>query len=267
MADTFEYEFLLFTRQDGVATITINRPERRNAMNQGLMREVIQVLEMCQQDLATRAVVLTGAGGHFSSGGDVKDMAAGIAGKLKTQGNPLDTFNETILKMRELPKPILGSIAGSCVGGGFGLALACDMRIAAQNAKFGAVFVKRALSPDSGASYFLTHMLGPAKTLELCLLGDNFGADEALRLGLVNWVVPDDQLPQATRQWAQRLAQGPTKAIGRIKNLINTAASRPELAPQLELEKTSQMANATSPDFAEGVQAFLQKREPKFKGR
>jgi 2-(1,2-epoxy-1,2-dihydrophenyl)acetyl-CoA isomerase len=249
----------------GVATITLNRPERRNAINAQMARDLISAVEMFHADPAARCAVVTGAGPSFCSGGDVKDMGEMILGTKKIEGSAVRLFSEPILKFWETPKPIVASINGDAVGGGLSLALACDLRIAARRARFGMAFVRLGLMPDLGGSYLLPRIVGPAKAYELMVTGELFSADEARGLGVVNRVVEDGALVPETRALAERLARGPTRALGKMKMAI-LSAHKPLLEAHLQGEFQGQEELSRSQDFKEGVAAFLQKREPKFRG-
>src|SRR4029434_1372713 len=210
---------VLFTRHDGIVTLTLNRPETLNAMNEAMMGEIERILIELEADTAVRAVVLTGAGRAFSSGGDQKrsgdsptSFFEGVLG-----GALIERLNRCILRMQRLRKPIIGSINGVAAGAGMNIALATDLRIASDTARFGEVFARVGLVPDGGGTYFLPRLVGTAKAMEMILLADIIDAQEALRIGLVNRVVPAEQLQQETLKLAERLAQGPTVAYGLAK--------------------------------------------------
>ncbi|MFQ6059124.1 MAG: enoyl-CoA hydratase/isomerase family protein [Anaerolineae bacterium] len=262
------YETILFTIEEGVATITLNRPESLNALNQQMAEELLDALERCKQD-AVRAVVIKGAGRGFCAGGDVRAMR-----ELVEKGAPEEFFrdalgavHQAILAIRNLPKPVLASIHGFASGAGFNLALACDLRIATETARFNQAFVRLGLIPDAGGTFFLPRMVGLGKASELFFSGEFLDAPEALRLGFLNRVVPEGELESATRELATRLAKGPTLAIGRIKALINQGLVATDLASHLEREQQAQIASSRTEDFQAGVAAFFEKREPEFKGR
>lgn len=260
-----EFDTLQMEVSNGVATLTLNRPERRNAINVQLARDLISAIEMFHADPSARCAVVTGAGPSFCSGGDVKDMGEIVSGRRKMEGSVVRLFSEPILKFWETPKPIIASINGDAVGGGLSLALACDLRVAARGARFGMAFVRLGLMPDLGGTYLLPRVVGPAKAMELMFLGDLFSADEALRLGIVHRVVEKEDLPRETRALAERLAQGPTRAIGKMKMALLTR-EKAAFEASLRNEFEGQVELAGTQDFREGVAAFLQKREPKFRG-
>jgi 2-(1,2-epoxy-1,2-dihydrophenyl)acetyl-CoA isomerase len=223
---------LLFDQRGGVATLTLNRPAARNALTTGLFLDMERMLLEVAADDAVRVVVLTGAGRGFSAGADLKPIseeelrraeAPSFPGDLG--GDILDRGNRCILRLRELAKPVLGSINGDAVGIGCSLVLATDLAIASEAARFGMVFSRIGLGPDGGASSLLRERVGTAKALELLFLGDLVDATEALRLGLVNRVVPAEELADATSELAERLAHGPTRAYGFAKQAVYGDAS------------------------------------------
>ncbi len=264
---------LLYERHGGVATLTLNRPAARNALTTGLFLEMERVLLEIEADAEIRVVVLTGAGRGFSAGADLKPVskeercrteAPSFAGDVG--GDILDRGNRCILRLRELAKPVLGSINGDAVGIGCSLALATDLRIASQTARFGVVFSRIGLGPDGGASQLLRELVGTAKALELLFTGDLIDAEEALRLGLVNRVVPPDELADATHELADRLAHGPPLAYGSAKAAVYASANL-SFGSLLDFEARNQRVVGRSKDVKEGIRAFLERREPEFRGR
>lgn len=262
---------LLLERQGGVATLTLNRPVARNALTAGLFLEMERLLQELEADSELRVLVLRGAGRGFSAGADLmpvskeerrRSEAPAFPGDLG--GDILDRGNRCILRLRQLPKPVLGSIHGDAVGIGCSLALATDLRIASESARFGMVFSRIGLGPDGGASALLREQLGAAKALELLFLGDLLDAAEALRLGLVNRVVPQEQLADATAELAERLARGPTLAYGFAKEAVYAKLPFESL---LDLEARRQRVASRSHDVREGIRAFREKRKPEFRGR
>ncbi len=260
-----ELEALKMEVTDGVATITLHRPERRNAINSRMASELVSAVGALDADPEVRCVVVTGAGASFCSGGDVKEMGEIVAGRRKMEKDIVRHFSEPVLKFWDIPKPIIASINGDAVGGGLSLALACDLRVAARRARFGMAFVRVGLMPDLGGTYLLPRVVGPAKALELMFTGELFSADEALRLGVVHRVVEDGDLEKEARALAERLARGPTRALGKMKMAL-LRPERPLFEARLQAEFEGQVELGESGDFREGVSAFLQKREPKFKG-
>lgn len=258
------YENILYNLEDGALTITLNRPEVLNAFNSKMGLELLDALKKAERDSAVRAVVLTGAGRGFSSGEDLKareaEGATGLGAVLRERYIPI------VLKIRNMEKPVLGSINGVAAGAGCSLALACDMRIASEKASFVEAFVRVGLVPDAGSSYFLPQLVGLGKAFELAFLGDVVQAEEALRIGLVNRVVPHEELESATRELAMRLAKSPTKAIGLAKRTINRALTM-DLEQLLEYEAHAQEIAGKTEDHVEGMAAFLEKRPANFSGK
>ena len=257
---------LLFERQGGAAMLTLNRPAARNALTTGLFLELERVLLEIEADDAVRVVVLAGAGRAFSAGADLKPVSKQERRRSEAPAFPgdaggdiLDRGNRCILRLRALRKPVLGSINGDAVGIGCSLALATDLRIASDAARFGVVFSRIGLGPDGGASHLLRELVGAAKALELLFTGDLVDAQEALRLGLVNRVVAADEL-------ADRLARGPTLAYGAAKAAVYESA-RLSFESLLDLEARNQRIVSRSEDVKEGIRAFLERRKPEFRGR
>jgi 2-(1,2-epoxy-1,2-dihydrophenyl)acetyl-CoA isomerase len=266
---------LLFVIQDGVATLTMNRPERRNAMSGAMNSALGAALARCETDPDVAVVVLTGAGGAFCAGGDVKGMAEGSGGGSTARpGADIDSrihqqrVNQraTAGKLHAMPKPTIASLPGAAAGAGFSLAMSCDLRIAAENAVLTTAFAKVGFSGDYGGTYFLTQLVGSAKARELYFLSDRIDAKEALRLGLVNWVVPADQLEAETRKLAQRLARGPRVAYRYMKENLNRALAG-EVMECLDLEATHHVHTGQTEDHREAAKAFVEKREPVFSGK
>jgi 2-(1,2-epoxy-1,2-dihydrophenyl)acetyl-CoA isomerase len=261
---------VLYHKHDSIVTLTLNRPETLNAMNEAMMAELERLLIAVEADTTVRAVVLTGAGRAFSSGGDQKRERQGegeqsfFDGDLG--GSVIERLNRCVLRLQRLARPVIGSINGVAVGAGCNIALATDLRLAADTARFGEVFARVGLVPDGGGTYFLPRLVGTAKAMELVLLAEIIDAQEALRIGLVNWVVPADTLPEETQKLAQRLAQGPTLAYGLAKTGLYRGLTM-SLEDTLNMEARNQAVAARSQDRAEGAAAFRDKRQPRFSGR
>ncbi|MBE3552577.1 MAG: enoyl-CoA hydratase/isomerase family protein [Kyrpidia tusciae] len=248
----------------GVAVITLNRPEVLNALTDQVLASLREALIRAEQDEGVRSVLLTGAGKGFCAGLDLKSVDPGMLGRIDMHVRR--DFNPLILKMQQLPKPILAAVGGVAAGAGLSLALAADLRIASEDARFVSAFIRIGLVPDSGASYFLPRLIGVSRAMELALTGESLDAEKALQAGLVNRVVPREQLEEASLAWAQQLAEGPTYAMALTKKMIYEGAAG-SLAEALDREATYQGWAAGSADFTEGVQAFLEKRKARFQGR
>ncbi len=258
------FQFLTFAVADGVATITLNRPEVYNALNDAITYELQDALKAAAKDEAVRVVVLTGAGKAFCSGQDLKAVAG--QEKRSFMESLHKRYNPIIRAMKSLPKPIVARVNGVAAGAGCSLALACDIIVASEEATLIEVFINIGLVPDSGSSYFLPRLVGMAKAFELCSMGSRVKAAEALQLGLINKVVPADQLDAAVKEYTDYFATAPTKAIGLIKKMLDKSTTS-TLEEMLEYEAYCQEIAGTSKDYKEGVTAFLEKRKPAFEGK
>ena len=263
-------EQITYEVSDGVGWIRLNRPDKLNALTTQLAREALDALAAARGDEAVRCLVITGEGRGFCAGQDLTefmgDAPAGGGTTLDVAEHLRSGYNRMIAEIVELPKPVIAGVNGVAAGAGLSLALACDLRIASDAARFLQAFVKIGLVPDSGGNWLLPRVVGFAKALELSITGDTIDAAEALRIGLVNRVAPADGFPAALAESAATLAAGPTAAIGATKALMAEALHL-GLAETLEREAVEQARLAGSRDFAEGVGAFLEKRPPKFSGR
>lgn len=261
------YKTLLVEIDENVAKIVLNRPEAMNALSTDLAAELVEVFQDLSTNDNVRAVILTANGKAFSAGGDVKQMSTILGddapGKVRLA---LDIYHKLILLIRELPKPIIAAINGVAAGAGFNLALACDVRIAAEKAKFSQAFIRIGLIPDFGGTFFLPRIVGSSKAMELMMTGELIDAEKAQQLGIVNLVVKADELDTTASFFAKQAADLPTKAIGRLKKLLDSSFSS-SLSEQLELEAEMQMECAATADFTEGVKSFVEKRQPKFQGK
>jgi 2-(1,2-epoxy-1,2-dihydrophenyl)acetyl-CoA isomerase len=262
------YETILFDVQDGVATITLNRPDKYNALTLQMYSDILDALKQCERDKAVRAVILTGAGKAFSSGADLMEMQAHLS-EIQIDEMLRTGLNRIVSAIRGLEKPVLGAINGVVAGAGGGIALACDMRIASESASFVfAAFTSIGLVPDAGSTYLLPQLVGASKALELSLFADGknrLSPAEALSLGLVTRIVPAEELMNEANAIAGKMAKMATKAVGLTKRAIYKASER-SFADALETEAQLQKVTFQTQDFAEGIAAFLEKREAQFKG-
>ncbi len=258
---------LLESVADRVATLTLNRPDRLNALSSPMIDGLLEALPRLAADPAVAVVVLTGAGRGFCAGGDVKSMAEG-SGQLGLDDavQRLRGRMEVSRLLHEIPKPTIAMVNGPAAGAGLAMALACDLRIASESARLITAFAKVGFSGDFGGSYFLSRLIGTGKARELYYLGEPLGAGEALALGLLNAVVPEFELLDATAALAQRLARGPGIALGLMKQNFN-AAETGTLSELLDLEALHQIQTARTEDHQEAARAFVDKRPPLFKGR
>jgi 2-(1,2-epoxy-1,2-dihydrophenyl)acetyl-CoA isomerase len=272
-------DILLVDDHAGVRKLTLNRPERKNSVSPELREELLAALDEARSDDEIRCVVITGAGDAFCSGVDLgrskvtKDAASGEqpaaprAPDLRQVREAMKRgMQRVVTALWELDKPVIASVNGVAAGGGAQLALFCDLIIASESARFIEIFVKRGLAIDSGGGWLLPRLIGLPKAKELVFFGEPLSARDALDVGLINRVVPDDSLEGATNEWASRLAAGPTRAIGFSKRLLNRAIDS-DLAAALDEESAVQALNSLNADFKEGVRAFAEKRSPEFKGR
>ncbi len=264
MPDT--WETLIVERSDGVATVVLNRPERKNAANGTMLRELQAALDDAAADRGVRCLVLTGAGGSFCSGADLSDPSNGA-------GRPGDPFlvqmracADLALRLHRLPKPTIAKVGGVAAGAGLSLALGCDLVVASTSARFSQIFAKRGLSIDFGASWLLPRLIGLHRAKELAFFADILTADEAASFGLVNRVVPDDELDAFVDDWARRLADGPTLALSMTKSLLNHSMAV-SMDQALEDEARAQSANLATRDTREALSAFAERRPPVFEGR
>lgn len=260
------YEHIQVAEADGIVTITLNRPERLNAFIGHMRRDLAEALEHTGSDRSARVVVITGAGRAFCAGGDIAFMAELMQRRDAEEfSRILGAGRRVILAIRQMTKPVIASINGPASGAGCNLALACDLRIAANTATFSQSFAKVGLHPDWGGTYFLPRMVTPNKACELFFLGDTIDAAEAERLGIVNRVVAPEELEAATQQLAERLRAAPPIALAAAKQAVYMGQTA-ELEEMLRYETEAQLRCFESNDGHEGVQAFLDKREPKFTG-
>jgi len=259
-------DMVLQQMDDGLLTITMNRPERRNALNAEMVTGLIEAAQRAAHDLAVRAVLLKGAGGTFCVGGDVKAMAAVTSPPpLEEKVAILRRGMEVSRILHQMPKPVVAQLDGAAAGAGLSMALACDLRIASASVKITTAFAKVGYSGDYGGTFFLTQMLGSAKARELYLLSPVLTAEEALALGIVTRVVPDAEIDKAAHDFAMALAQGPTVTLGYIKRNINNAEVLP-LEACFDGEALHHSRCGETADHKEAAAAFVANRAPVFQG-
>ncbi len=265
-------EHLLAYEEDGVAVLTLNRPEARNAMSGEMNAGLERALDYAERAAQIRCVVITGAGGAFCAGGDVKDMAAGGGGgdgptldeRIHTQR--LNQRN-TAGRMYLMPKPVIASLPGPAAGAGLSLALSADLRIMADDTFITTAFARVGFSGDYGGSFFLSHLVGSGKAKELYYLSDRIPAEECLRLGIANQLAPADELEAATMALAKRLAAGPPVALRYMKENFNRAAMGADVIECMDLEATHHVHAGLTQDHRDAAKAFVERREPVFNGR
>jgi 2-(1,2-epoxy-1,2-dihydrophenyl)acetyl-CoA isomerase len=263
---------LLEKIEAGVAVLTMNRPESLNALSGSMMSALRESVPRLAHDPGVRVIVLTGAGRGFCAGGDVKGMAAraddtGPPPSLEARAHGLREGMEVSRWLHEMPKPTIAMVRGPAAGAGLSLALACDLRIASDTARFTTAFAKVGFSGDYGGSYFLPKLVGAAKARELYFTADVFNAEEALELGIVNRIVADAQLEAETMALARRLAQGPAVAYGYMKRNLNATEAGASLEEVFDLEAWNMTRTGQTDDHKEAARAFVEKRQPTFQGR
>ena len=258
---------ILLEERDQVATITLNRPERMNAFGGRMRQELVEILEAVKVNADTRVVVITGAGKAFCTGGDLREFADGTVQALPKQATfERPAMCKAVLAIHEMEKPVIASVNGVAAGGGCNLALACDIRIASETARFAQVFTRRGLHPDWGGIYFLPRLVGYAKAAELIMSAEIVDAEEALRIGLVNRVVAAGELRSATEEMAGRIARNAPLPIAFAKRGLQRFGDW-DLPQALDYEVHVLEMLRKSQDVAEGIAAFLEKRDPRFEGR
>jgi 2-(1,2-epoxy-1,2-dihydrophenyl)acetyl-CoA isomerase len=261
------YETIQFELADGIARLTLNRPDRLNSFNVQMHDEVREALARVQGDADCRVLVLTGAGRGFCAGQDLSDRAVAPGSAAPDLGESIEKrYKPLVLTLRGLPKPVIAAVNGVAAGAGANIALACDLVIAAKSASFIQSFSKLGLVPDSGGTWFLPRLVGPARAIGLAFMADKLSAEQAAAWGLIWRCVEDAELPGVVDQLARQLAAAPTRGLARIKEAIYTSGAR-TLEQQLDVERDFQRELGYSADYAEGVAAFTEKRAPKFTGR
>lgn len=258
---------LLETRHDGIATLVMNRPDRLNALNNELATALNEALGRIGGDESVRVVVLTGAGRAFCAGGDLALIGQGRAtGQTQSLEPLLRSGMQAVLKMRVMPQPVIAAVNGAAAGAGMNIALAADIRIATEEATFGQNFARVGLFPDFGGTHFLPQLVGPSKAAELFYTGVMIDANTALRLGIVNHVVPATELEGEVRSLTEKIMQGPPVAIRAVKKTL-FSSEKDKLAAALEQEVQEQIRCYLSEDCSEGIRAFFEKRQPRFRGK
>lgn len=261
-----DFSTITYETSGGIATITLNQPERRNALSWDMAKELAAAISEAKRDPGVRVLVLTGSGKSFCAGGDVKSMAEGMEKPLFESRDMILEYYRTALAVTEVEVPTIASINGHAIGAGLTLALACDLRLAAREAKMGATFLQIGLHPGMGTTYFLPRTVGIARACELIFTARVIEAEEAERIGLVNRVVPAEDLAEETRKLAEEIAAGPHLAMKMAKKSIYRGTTC-DLESVLDFESYAQAACTQTEDLREGITAFIQKRKPEFKGR
>ena len=264
----------LIERENGIVTVTFNRPEKKNALGGANWADLERVTTEVMANRADRVLVLKGAGGDFSSGADLSGGLSGGGGPNQMEGespgqailHEMRSVGEIVNRLHRLPKPTLAVVDGVCVGVAFGLAMACDLVIASDRARFGAVFAKRGLALDGGLSWSLPRAVGMRKAKQLAFFGEMVSGPEALEAGMINAVVPADELHALGEEWAARLANSATTALGLMKRQMDASNGLP-FDKAVEDEARSQHIAFTTSDMHEGIKAFMERREPQFRGR
>src|SRR5215213_1097545 len=261
------YETIKLEMREAVALITLNRPAALNALTVEVGDEFSRAVSEARER-AARAIVLTGAGRAFSAGGDLREMRS----MAETEGRadaffdePLRLLHDCIRLIRQTPLPFIAAVNGVASGGGCNLALACDLVVAAESARFNQAFIKIGLTPDCGGTFMLPRLVGWKRATELLFTGELISALAAVKMGMINSVVPDEELMSNVMAMAEKLAHAPTAAIGDIKMLLDASATN-DMQTHLDLERETQIESGKTRDFVEGVSAFLEKRPPRFVG-
>ncbi len=261
------YQTIQFDLTEGIARLTLNRPDRLNSFNVTMHEEVRDAIERTRGDGTSRVLVITGAGRGFCAGQDLGDRAVAPGDKSVDLGESIELrYKPLVLSLRQLEMPVIAAVNGVAAGAGANIALACDLVIAARSASFVQSFSKLGLVPDSGGTWILPRLVGTARAIGLAFLGDRLGAEQAAQWGLIWRCVDDAELASTVDQLAKQLAQAPTRGFARTKNAIYTSGER-TLEEQLDLERDYQRELGFTADYAEGVAAFMEKRAPRFSGR
>ncbi len=260
-------EKIRYSVENGIASVVLNSPENLNALDEAMTNELIAVLDMCSESGEVKVIVISGEGRSFSAGGDIRAMSEALEGDVMDFFGPvISNLGLVALKIRGIGKPVIASVKGAAAGAGANLALLCDFRVAAEGTKFIQAFVNIGLIPDTGGAFLLTRMLGTARATELLMLGRPVSAREALSLGMVNRVVPPEDLERETMQLAEKLRSLPPLALSNMKDLINRSIFQ-GFEEILDKEAEYQGRCALTGDFREGIRAFIEKRKPEFEGK
>jgi len=261
------YQTIVFEKADGIARLTLNRPERLNSFNTTMHSEVRDALSALERDCAARVLIVTGAGRGFCAGQDLSDRVVAPGDAAPDLGVSIERgYKPLILTLRRLALPVIAAVNGVAAGAGANIALACDLVIAARSAKFIQAFSKIGLVPDSGGTWILPRLVGQARAMGLTLLGENLPAEQAAQWGLIWRCVEDEQLAAEVDTLARQLASAPTRGLARTKQALLESWSR-TLEQQLDIERDYQQELGRTADYAEGVAAFMEKRVPRFSGR
>lgn len=267
-----QYQTVILEKSEGIATLTLNRPRKFNAIDIEMIRELQAVLQEVSQDDDVKVLVVTGAGPAFCSGADIEMVRGMIESPsweetpLRSRLRPAESWYSVVLQLRGLAKPVIAAVNGIAAGGGLVLAMLADIRIASEKASFSQIFARRGL-PDGGSTYFLPKLVGIGKACELAFTGKVIDAREAERIGLVNQVVPHDELMKTARELAGGIAKGPAIALQLAKQALHRGFTSTDLASHIEYELNTVLISIATEDFREGVRSFLEKREPAFRGR
>jgi enoyl-CoA hydratase/carnithine racemase len=270
------YKMVMLEKDEGVATITLNRPEKRNAFNFEMMGEIDMAFDEAAKDKEVKVIILTGAGTAFSAGLDfnwaatmdtenLPPMASTVRGRMVTHNEK--SFLTVLLKMQSVSKPVIAAVNGITLGGAFVLVVACDLKVASENAQFGMLQVKRGLIPDGGGTYLLPRAVGLTRALELALVGDLIDAREAEKIGIVNRVVPHDNLMSAAREMALKITRNAPLAVAMTKAAMYKGLQEHDLAAHMDYEVYIMNILFGTEDFQEGMSSLWEKREPVFKGK
>ena len=259
-------ETLIVERKDGVVTVTMNRPERKNAANGAMLRELRTTFDEIEDNPDDRCMVLTGAGGAFCSGADLSDPSGPATDPTRSGLSRMRRLGDVALALHHISKPTIAKVDGFAVGAGLSLALGCDLAVCSDRAKLSMIFAKRGLALDNGASWLLPRLVGLAKAKEIALFGGMWSGEEAAAMGLVNRVLPLEQLDAFVDEWARSLAAGPPLALSMTKTLLH-ASSMASMEQAVEDEARCQALNFSTSDTAEALAAFAEKRDPVFTGR